>query len=115
MHRTFLALVTLLIVFGSCSERNYTSSSKYLETLNQEITGELAYETTAYVEKYWRIVGNTGFNKSIFWIANHLEEAGYINEDDASDSDVLTYRIERRALKRPTWESIDATVSIIGE
>ena len=115
MHRTFLALVTLLIVFGSCSERNYTSSSKYLETLNQEITGELAYETTAYVEKYWRIVGNTGFNKSIYWVANHLEEAGYINEDNATDSDVLTYRIERRALKRPTWESIDATVSIIGE
>ena len=85
------------------------------ETLEDEVlnkfTGDLAYETTAFVEQYWRVVGNTGFNESINFIAKHLEAAGYILEEKASANDRLTYRIEKRVLKNPTWEIIDASVS----
>jgi Zn-dependent M28 family amino/carboxypeptidase len=87
-------------------------TSEYSAVINQEFTGELAYKTTSFVEKYWRVVGNTGFNKTIYNIAEQLEKDGYVLEEKATEKDVLTYRIETRPLKRPTWESVDATVTI---
>lgn len=85
------------------------------ESVLKNFTGDLAYETTAFVEQYWRVVGNTGFNESINFIARHLEAAGFVLEEKASANNRLTYRIEKRALKYPTWEIIDANVSFINE
>ncbi|MFK2819010.1 M28 family metallopeptidase [Flavobacteriaceae sp. LMIT009] len=109
------AIFIFLILLNSCAQNDKNSSNDHLKTLNEEITGDLAFETTAFVEQYWRVVGNTGFNKSIYWVADHLEKAGYVNEDKATEDDILTYRIEKRPLKRPTWESVDATVTVVGE
>ncbi len=50
------------------------SSSNYTDVINQEFTGDLAFETTSFVEKYWRVVGNTGFNKSIYKIEEELKK-----------------------------------------
>ena len=36
-------------------------------------------------------------------------------EKNATAEDILTYRIEKRPLKKPTWESVDATVNINDE
>ncbi|AUC86030.1 peptidase M28 [Polaribacter sp. ALD11] len=91
------------------------SSSNYADVINKEFTGDLAFETTSFVEKYWRVVGNTGFNKTIYKIAEELEKEGYVLEEDATENTILTYRIEKRPLKKPTWESVDATVKIEGE
>ncbi|QTE24057.1 M28 family peptidase [Polaribacter cellanae] len=87
----------------------------YTDIINKEFTGDLAYKTTSFIEKYWRVVGNTGFNKSVYKIAEELEKAGYILEEKATKKDVLTYRIEKRPLKNPTWESVDAVLKIEGE
>ncbi|GGG92565.1 aminopeptidase family M28 protein [Polaribacter pacificus] len=108
----FFTLVAA-ITFASCSKQLKTS--EYSAEINREFTGDLAYETTSFVEKYWRVVGNTGFDKSVYFIAEHLEKAGYVLEENATDTDVLTYRIEKRPLKRPTWESVDAKVMILGD
>ncbi len=99
----------------ACQQSNELKTSEYSDVINQEITGKLAYETTAFVADYWRVVGNTGFNKSVYRIAEQLEKDGYVLEENATEKDVLTYRIETRPLKRPTWESVDATVTINGE
>ena len=115
MQRAIFSLFIFLILLNSCAQNDKNSSNDHLKTLNEEITGDLAFETTAFVEQYWRVVGNTGFNKSIYWVADYLEKAGYVNEDKATEDDILTYRIERRPLKRPTWESVDATLTIVGE
>ena len=115
MQRAIFTLFIFLILLSSCAQNDKHSSKDHLKTLNEEITGDLAFETTAFVEQYWRVVGNAGFNKSIYWVADHLEKAGYVNEDKAKEDDILTYRIEKRPLKRPTWESVDATVTIIGD
>ena len=56
----------------------------YSDIVNNEFTGDLAYETTAFVEQYWRVVGNTGFNNSVYFIAEHLEQAGFVLEENAS-------------------------------
>ncbi|MFD2551450.1 M28 family peptidase [Bizionia sediminis] len=81
------------------------------QTVIDNFTGELSYETTAFVEKYWRVVGNTGFNESIYFIANQLENAGFVPEEKAAPNSRLTYRIEKRELKAPTWEPVNARVS----
>ena len=116
MSKKFIYLLTAFtIIFFSCKKTNEITTQEYFDIVNQELTGDLAYETTAFVEKYWRVVGNTGFNKSVYRIAEQLEKDGYVLEDNAPEDDFLTYRIETRPLKRPTWESVDATVTINGE
>jgi hypothetical protein len=123
MLKKYLTLALSLFILISCSSKkavlktskNEQNIPNYSNIINTEFTGDLAYETTAFIEKYWRIVGNTGFNKSIYYVAEQLEKAGYILEEKATSTDILTYRIEKRALKHPTWESVDANVTIEGE
>jgi aminopeptidase YwaD len=115
MLRKISAFILFTSLFMACQQSNELKTSEYSDVINQEITGKLAYETTAFVADYWRVVGNTGFNKSVYRIAEQLEKDGYVLEENATEKDVLTYRIETRPLKRPTWESVDATVTINGE
>ncbi|CAM1365802.1 exported hypothetical protein [Tenacibaculum sediminilitoris] len=87
-------LLPVLLLFISCKNEKAApvlNTSNYFEVLNEEFTGELAYETTSFVEKYWRVVGNTGFNKSVYKIAEELEKLGFVKEDSATSNDVLTY------------------------
>jgi hypothetical protein len=112
--------ITLLFLAIFCTNCKTEKSVKlnainYADVINQEFTGDLAFETTSFVEKYWRVAGNTGFNKSIYNIAEELEKAGFILEQNATENDMLTYRIEKRALKNPTWEAVDASLKIEGE
>ena len=108
----------LFILVASCTKKEETphiTTDQYLNLVRSKFTGEQAYTTTAFVEKYWRVVGNQGFNKSIHHIANELEAAGFIQETNASEQDQFVYRIEKRPLKHPTWEPIDAMIQIAGE
>lgn len=115
MLKKSIAFLLFTSLFLACQQNNELKTSEYSDVINQEITGKLAFETTSFIEKYWRVVGNTGFNKSIYRIAEQLEKEGYVLEEKATEKDVLTYRIETRPLKKPTWESVDATVLINGE
>lgn len=112
MFKRMLWAVVTLYAFTACTSEKELKSTEYSAELNERFTGELAYETVDFVEKYWRVVGNTGFNKSIYKVAEQLKKAGYVLEENATESDILTYRIEKRPLKRPTWESVDANVTI---
>lgn len=108
----YLFLTTL----GCSQEREATSiSQEYFDIIRPAFTGNLAYETTEYVAQYWRVAGNTGFNNSVFWIAEHLEKAGYVLEEKATADERLTYRIEKRPMQYPTWEPVSAAVQIVGE
>ena len=117
MRKHIIPFLLSIVLFINCKKEQleilYTTN--YSDIINLEFTGDLAFETTSFIEKYWRVVGNTGFNKSIYKVAEELEKAGYILEENSTDTDILTYRIEKRPLKRPTWESVDATVLINGE
>lgn len=115
MFKKMLWAILFIVSFTACSPEKELSPSEYSTTINKRFTGNLAYETVAFVEKYWRVVGNTGFNKSIYKVAEQLEKAGYVLEENATKSDRLTYRIEKRPLKRPTWESVDAKVIIANQ
>lgn len=109
-------LILILSISIGCKKESVTSQSTvdYFELVSPEFSGDTAMETTAFVEQYWRVAGNTGFNATVYHIQEKLESAGYVHEDKASPDHRLTYRIEKRAMKRPTWEPVDARLSIVG-
>lgn len=116
MKKLLLPLSYLFIITLGCSQVEETppKSQEYFDIIRPAFTGDLAYKTTDYVAKYWRVAGNTGFNKSVYWIAEHLEKAGYVLEEKATADDRLTYRIETREMDHPTWEPVSAALQIVG-
>jgi aminopeptidase YwaD len=115
--RPFLLILAICISSISFAQKSplLEITEPYFELISPQFRGDIAYETVAYVEQYWRVAGNTGFNNTVYRIAEKLELAGYVLEEKASDSDRFTYRIEKRTMQRPTWEPVSASVKIIGE
>lgn len=91
------------------------SPEALLKTINDQFDKEVAYKTTAYVEQFWRDPGNAGFDSSIYYVANLLEKAGYVAEDQAKATARLTYRIEKLPMKDPAWEPVGASLSLYGD
>ncbi|HEY9117162.1 MAG TPA: M28 family peptidase, partial [Roseivirga sp.] len=85
---------------------------EYLKLAEQTFDKEEAFRTVAFVEKYFRVVGNEGFNASIYHVADKLKKAGFVEESNALTTDRLTYRIEKRSLARKTWEPVAGTVKL---
>jgi len=85
-----------------------------LETARGVYSGERAREVVAFVEQFWRVPGNRGFDASIGRVVEVLERAGYANEDGAAPGAPLTYRIEHRPMDGPTWDPVDAELQIVG-
>jgi len=115
----FKIIIPSIILFialfcGTDSPNNTTSISQYFELVRPNFTGDVAFATTDFVGKYWRVAGNTGYNASIYRIASKLEEAGYVLESKAAPNEVLTYRIEKREMAENTWEPVDASLTILG-
>ncbi|MEQ9404842.1 MAG: M28 family peptidase [Cyclobacteriaceae bacterium] len=117
MKFSILTSIILICILPSCSQTSDLTSvtSAYFDLVRPEFTGDVAFETTAFVEQFWRVAGNTGFNESVYRIASKLEKAGYVLEENASPEDRLVYRIEKRPMKRPTWEPVSASLTIAGE
>lgn len=92
-----------------------TQTANYFKLTRNGFNEKNAYETTAFVEKYFRVPGNTGFNASIHYVEDILKKAGYVAQEANEFEAPLTYRIEKRPMKRNTWEPVNATVQIIGE
>ena len=117
MRKQLLFVIYILVISHSCSQEKESEplSQKYFDIIRPEFKGDLAYKTTDFVAQYWRVAGNTGFNKSVYWISEQLEKAGYVLERKATDKDRLTYRIETRTMEHPTWEPVSASLQIAGE
>lgn len=87
---------------------------RYRALVRAEYSGTRALETVAFVERYFRVPGNAGFDASIDHVARVLRDAGYVTEGEATPGTRLTYRIEHRTMPRPTWEPVDAELRIEG-
>ncbi|WP_410219896.1 M28 family peptidase [Pedobacter sp.] len=111
MKKIFLMLLTALPVtlFAQSQVDNYFKLTR--EGFNEKN----AFQTTSFVEKYFRVPGNTGFNASIRYVEDILKKAGFVEEKNNEFEAPLTYRIEKRPMKRNTWEPVDASVTIVGE
>src|SRR6266487_3477048 len=88
---------------------------KYFKILENTFNEQRAYNTVGFVEQRWRLAGNSGFNESIFYVEKILQQAGFVKETTGEAAAPLTYRIERRPMKRPTWEPVNAQLFIVGE
>jgi hypothetical protein len=106
-------LFTLLLAGLAGFAQNTTDD--YFKLTRNGFKEKNAYETTAFIEKYFRVPGNSGFNASIYYVENILKKAGFVAETKNELEAPLTYRIEKRPLKNNTWEPIDASVEIVGE
>lgn len=116
--RVLVSLVaTILGVTGAQaqSHRKTDQIDHYYALLRPSFLAENAYQTTAFMEKYWRIAGNTGFNESIWHVEKILQQAGFKKEVQGEADGPLTYRIETRKMTRPTWEPVNASVQLQGE
>lgn len=117
MNKNLLYLLPLgIFLLTTCSKKNTSPHhpiiEPYFTMIDQEFDESQALQTVAYVEQFFRVVGNEGFNKSIFYVEKELQSAGFINEDVAVEDDRLTYRIEERPLERQTWEPVGASLSL---
>ncbi|GGG29043.1 hypothetical protein GCM10011344_32370 [Dokdonia pacifica] len=113
----FVLTLIILASLISCSHNSSLDNvpSSYFGMVTSEFNGDVAMETTAFVEQFWRVAGNTGFNQTVYRIVEKLETAGFVEESRAKEEDILTYRIEKRPMKSPTWEPVDAKLRIMGE
>ncbi len=103
------------LILMSYSTFAQTQTANYFNLTRSSFNEKNAYETTAFVEKYFRIPGNTGFNASIHYVEAILKKAGYIEQKANEFEAPLTYRIEKRPMNKNTWEPVQASVTIVGE
>jgi hypothetical protein len=89
-----------------------TEIDKNFDLVRTNFSGTSAFNTVAFVEKYWRIAGNSGFDSSIYYVADLLKQGGYKEEKIAEKKDALTYRIEKRPMNNLTWEPVYASLEI---
>lgn len=108
-------LVLILLSSGSFAQKASSLEKKYFDLLRKQFVADNAYQTVAFVEQRWRIAGNAGFNESIFFVEKILQQAGFVKEVNGETDATLTYRIEKRAMQRPTWEPVNAQLYLVGE
>ena len=82
--------------------------------VEREISGERALATVAFVEQFFRLPGNRGFDASIDTVARLLDAAGYVLESRATPSDRFVYRIESRPMRDPAWTPQSASLTLGG-
>jgi hypothetical protein len=101
----------MIFVLPACVGQEENISKPYYEMIDQNFDQQAAFETVKFVEGFWRVPGNSGFDKSIYNAANQLEKAGFILEDNATTNDRLVYRIEKRPMTNSTWEPVSGYIN----
>ncbi len=112
--KKFLPLLSfvLLPISGLFAQQAFEN---HYAGIRKEFSAENTHTTTAFVEQRWRLAGNKGFDESIYYVEKILKDAGFKKELNSEADGTLTYRIETRKMKRPTWEPVDASLSFEGE
>ena len=113
MKKTLILFLGLVLsVFQANAQQLDSFVENYYSMADAEFNQESAFQTVDYVQQYWRLAGNEGFNNSIYHVVEKLKKAGYVLEENAKPTDRLTYRIEKRAMSRPTWEPVSGSLKI---
>jgi aminopeptidase YwaD len=119
LARRVAAAISLLPVLSSIGVAQRASTppavTRYFDLVRPLFSGQRAYDQVAFMDRYFRLPGNEGFNASIHRVEETLKSAGYVEEKSAKPGDALVYRIEHRPRTQPAWEPVDASVSIVGE
>ena len=106
-----LGLAAALLISGSASQ---SLPATYQRFAREAVSGERAKELVRFMDPYYRVPGNVGFNASIDKVVEALEEVGYVEESEPG-AGRLTYRVEHRELEIPTWEPVRASLTLVAE
>ena len=79
------------------------------------ISGDRAFRTVDYVQRYFRLPGNRGFDLAIDTVASLLRVAGYVEDASAPPAARLVYRIESRPMRDQAWTPEGASITIVGQ
>ncbi len=104
-----LLVVIPTLLFAQSQKQNY------LQLTRKGLNEQNAYNSTAFVEQYFRLPGNKGFDASIHHVEQILINAGFKKQKANEMENMLSYRIEKRPLKRNAWEPVDASIKIVGQ
>jgi hypothetical protein len=63
----------------------------------------------------YRVPGNESFDGAIYKVVEVLQGVGFVEEGEAEEGSLLTYRIETREMSRPAWDPIRASLQIVGQ
>ena len=91
------------------------SWARYFPLVRDAFSGDRARAVVAYMDQWFRLPGNPGFDSSIVHVANILRDAGYVKATDAGPGDRFMYRIEHRPMEQPAWEPLDGELTIAGQ
>ena len=115
MKKYFFPLLLVSFINTLAQDVSIPVIDAYYPLLRSAFIDSNAYTTTGFVEQRWRIAGNSGFNESIYYVEKILQNAGFKKEINSEADGPLTYRIETRKMKRPTWEPVNASLTITGD
>ena len=88
------AKISFFLLFAGITSYAQTPIDENFKLTRAGFNDKNAYQTTAFVEKYFRVPGNTGFNASIRYVENILKKAGFVEQKLNELEAPLTYRIE---------------------
>ncbi|MFP5078920.1 M28 family peptidase [Pedobacter sp. JCM 36344] len=108
-------LLTLLLLLGASTAFSQDPTTRYFNLTRKAFNKSNAYETTAFVEQRWRLPGNKGFNESIYHVEEILKKAGFVLQKDNEKEGPLTYRLEKRPMKKNAWDPVNASLTIVGQ
>lgn len=115
-HRSRIALVIAVSVATTAVRAQPPAAvQRYFTLTRATFSGDRARDVVAFMDRWFRVPGNTGYDASIRHVEGILKAAGYVDETRATLAARLTYRIERRPRSAPAWDPEDATVTIAGE
>jgi hypothetical protein len=87
---------------------------RYFQLARAEFSGDRAKDIVASMSGKQRWPGNTAFDAALDRVVAELRSAGYVHQDSAPASALLTYRVETRPLPGDAWDMIDASLSVDG-
>lgn len=109
--RNLLIVLLLSVPLNAIAQ---SQQQTYFNLTRNGFVKENAFNTTAFVEQFFRLPGNKGFDASIHHVENILKKAGYVKEQKDEFEAPLTYRIEKRPMKNNAWEPINASITFTG-
>lgn len=107
--------ISFAILFISSVVYGQNTKEQFFKLTRDGFNEQNAYQTTAFVEQYFRLPGNSGFDKSIYYVKEILEKAGFQQQINDEFEAPMTYRVEKRPMKRNTWEPVAASITIVGQ
>ena len=113
--KLFVAAGLAVVSFASSLPAQPAAFASITKAVHAEVNGDRAFTTVEYVQRFFRLPGNRGFDASIDTVAALLRAAGYVREDSAPANARLVYRVESRPMAAPAWTPVDARITIAGQ